>query len=90
MPCAGPQAVIGTCSCKKDRTFGELLDSYIASHPDMVVRTAQLSACISTRCGVELVAIMQCAASYGIAGEVITKQRVRAHKITCCRAMHMV
>ena len=38
IPCSGAQAVIGTCSCKKDRTFGELLDSYIASHPDMVVR----------------------------------------------------
>ncbi|KAK9842362.1 hypothetical protein WJX81_008566 [Elliptochloris bilobata] len=36
MPCrAMCEAVIGTCSCKKDRTFGELLDSYIASHPDM-------------------------------------------------------
>lgn len=47
-PCTGAQAVIGTCSCKKDRTFGELLDSYIASHPDMVVRAARLSACTST------------------------------------------
>ena len=50
MPCTAAQAVIGTCSCKKDRTFGELLDSYIASHPDMMVCTAQLLACILTCC----------------------------------------